>query len=92
MTERRSAWALDSARSIMADLRSRGEFCWILGKRKPEAGPWVTLEMQAALEDRIAELVDAALLPRITGLIEANNREVERRRAAEAELRNLKGE
>lgn len=80
----RTIWAREAAAAIMSDLRGRGEFCYTLQPTpRTDGGPWASPETQAAIEDRIAELVDAAVLPRINGLLAANNREVERRRSAE---------
>lgn len=54
---------LTLARSIMADLRQRGELSNILGPVMPESGTWATLETQARIEERIAEIILAGLVP-----------------------------
>ena len=57
-----SATARDAAAAIMADLRERGEFCFVLQPNKrTDGGPWATPDVQASLEARIAELIDEAI-------------------------------
>lgn len=46
-----------AAKRIMASLRERGELCYILGPRRPENGPWATVETQEAIERHIAEII-----------------------------------
>ena len=65
---------LSLARSIMVDLRQRGELCYILAPVKPESGPWATLETQARIEERIAEIILAGLVPVAVEMAEIKER------------------
>lgn len=86
-----SHYAATAARRIMEGLRERGALCYILARHKPESGvAWAPPEAQAAMENRMAEIIDAVFDSRISELLAANNAEVERRREAEAALDAMK--
>ena len=79
-----SHYAATAARRIMDGLRERGALCYILARQKPDSGvAWAPPEVQAAMENRMAQIIDAVLDARISELLAANNREVERRREGE---------
>lgn len=54
----------DLARKIMADLRNRNELHKILAPTDPGDGtPWADLKQQTIMEERLAEIILAELVP-----------------------------